>query len=68
LGFQFFDEFFDNAGFEMLKAPGEGSFALFLRIAIRMICGGWAFAEIRILWLTYGDALLGKGSRFGFEC
>jgi hypothetical protein len=68
LGFQFFDEFFDNAGFEMLKAFGEGGLTLFLGIAIRMICGGRALAEIRILWLTYGDALLGKGSRFGFEC
>jgi hypothetical protein len=68
LGFQFFDGFFDNAGFEMLSAFGEVGFALFLRIAIRMICGGRALAEIRILWLTYGDALLDKGSRFGFEC
>jgi hypothetical protein len=68
LGFQFFDGFFDNAGFEMLSAFGEVGFALFLRIAIRMICGGWALAETLILWLTYGDALLDKGSRFGFEC
>jgi hypothetical protein len=68
LGFQVFDGFFDNAGFEMLKAFGEGGLTLFLGIALRMICGGRALAETRILWLTSADALLGKGSRFRFEC
>jgi hypothetical protein len=68
LGFQFFDGFFDNAGFEMLKAFGEGGLTLFLGIALRMTSRGRALAETLILWLTYGDALLGKGSRFCFEC
>jgi hypothetical protein len=52
----------------MLNAFGEGSFALFLGIALRMTSRGRALAETLILGLTYGDALLGKGSRFGFEC
>jgi hypothetical protein len=53
---------------QIMKAFASSLLKHFLRIETCRTSRGLAFSETLILWLTSGDALLGKGSRFVFGC